>query len=486
MTKQQLATLIATLLPNNTTRQISEQDMRDVLNAILSQTGEEVETNLVVAGKTQIDLSNPHGTVYTTPFAGAFEFVNPQPGGKAYFTHADLIAPADPASSKIFGVYDEQEDANYYTVLCEDSTPPAYRVWIQQAGAITGGGGTTDHGALTGLNDDDHPQYYNQSRGDARYSQIGHTHTRIQDADNTTHIDVSNAETAKITALVTHIDSSDTVIGYLAGTQLTVSRTIPNMVARLGSRIVMELRDLTQHIGDYAGVGNSVYLLLEDAFNRLTLSASTIRLTGYLNTRNDGTATKALYTDASGNLRLGTLPAGTTDHGALTGLGDDDHPQYHNNTRGDARYSQLAHTHAQLHDATVLGTKTIDETDYATGRPIVAAGPDGMVYAPVLDLGTVTVLTDGATITLDAAVSRRGRVTLGGNRTLAISNATAGCEVIITVIQDGTGSRSISTFPASSLLKGGALTFSTAAGAKDVLTGYYDGVNWFWNISEYE
>ncbi|MEM7810546.1 MAG: hypothetical protein AAF532_03575 [Planctomycetota bacterium] len=32
-----------------------------------------------------------------------------------------------------------------------------------------GGGGTTDHGALSGLGDDDHPQYLNQARGDARY-----------------------------------------------------------------------------------------------------------------------------------------------------------------------------------------------------------------------------------------------------------------------------------------------------------------------------
>lgn len=29
---------------------------------------------------------------------------------------------------------------------------------------------------------------------------------------------------------------------------------------------------------------------------------------------------------------------GSTDHGTLTGLGDDDHPQYHDNARGDARY----------------------------------------------------------------------------------------------------------------------------------------------------
>ena len=33
---------------------------------------------------------------------------------------------------------------------------------------------------------------------------------------------------------------------------------------------------------------------------------------------------------------------GTADHGLLTGLADDDHPQYHNNARGDARYTPLA------------------------------------------------------------------------------------------------------------------------------------------------
>lgn len=37
-------------------------------------------------------------------------------------------------------------------------------------------GSTTDHGGLSGLTDDDHTQYYNQTRGDARYSQLGHNH----------------------------------------------------------------------------------------------------------------------------------------------------------------------------------------------------------------------------------------------------------------------------------------------------------------------
>jgi hypothetical protein len=39
---------------------------------------------------------------------------------------------------------------------------------------------------------------------------------------------------------------------------------------------------------------------------------------------------------------------GVTDHGNLTGLGDDDHTQYHNDARGDARYYTKAEIDALL------------------------------------------------------------------------------------------------------------------------------------------
>jgi len=39
---------------------------------------------------------------------------------------------------------------------------------------------------------------------------------------------------------------------------------------------------------------------------------------------------------------------GVSDHGNLAGLLDDDHTHYHNNARGDARYSPLGHTHTSL------------------------------------------------------------------------------------------------------------------------------------------
>jgi hypothetical protein len=43
-------------------------------------------------------------------------------------------------------------------------------------------------------------------------------------------------------------------------------------------------------------------------------------------------------------------PDSVTDHGALTGLSDDDHLAYHTDARGDARYSLLAHNHTGTYE----------------------------------------------------------------------------------------------------------------------------------------
>lgn len=53
---------------------------------------------------------------------------------------------------------------------------------------------------------------------------------------------------------------------------------------------------------------------------------------------------------------------GVTDHGALTGLADDDHPQYHNNARGDVRYMQLG-SGVTAHSA-LTGLGADDHTQY--------------------------------------------------------------------------------------------------------------------------
>jgi len=54
--------------------------------------------------------------------------------------------------------------------------PPVRNTSEPQPSAPTFSGGVTDHGALTGLGDDDHAQYHTDARGDARYSALGHDH----------------------------------------------------------------------------------------------------------------------------------------------------------------------------------------------------------------------------------------------------------------------------------------------------------------------
>lgn len=82
--------------------------------------------------------------------------------------------------------------------------------------------------------------------------------------------------------------------------------------------------------------------------------------------------------------------------------------------------------------------------------------------------GTITTLTDGATVTPDFAVSNNYVLTLGGNRTLANpTNLTAGQSGSIFLVQDGTGSRTLAFGTYWDFAGATAPTLSTAASAVD-------------------
>lgn len=82
--------------------------------------------------------------------------------------------------------------------------------------------------------------------------------------------------------------------------------------------------------------------------------------------------------------------------------------------------------------------------------------------------GEITTLTDGATITPDMDDSNNFTVTLGGNRTLANpTNLVAGQSGSIFIVQDGTGSRTLSWGSYWDFANGVAPTLSTAASAVD-------------------
>lgn len=80
----------------------------------------------------------------------------------------------------------------------------------------------------------------------------------------------------------------------------------------------------------------------------------------------------------------------------------------------------------------------------------------------------VITLTDGSTVTVD--LTKRGihQVTLGGNRTIALSGETVGQVFILSLVQDGTGSRTVSWFSTIKWPGGVTPTLTTTASKTDV------------------
>jgi hypothetical protein len=99
---------------------------------------------------------------------------------------------------------------------------------------------------------------------------------------------------------------------------------------------------------------------------------------------------------------------------------------------------------------------------------------------------TVQTLTDASTITWDVTSGGNSAVTLGATgRTLSITNPVAGNTYTIRVIQDGTGSRTITTWPTNTKwpANGTAPTLTTTASRYDIITFYYDGTNYYGNYN---
>jgi len=119
----------------------------------------------------------------------------------------------------------------------------------------------------------------------------------------------------------------------------------------------------------------------------------------------------------------------------------------------DARYVRSSVTS----NATVRG-------DFVVEAGSLKVGTSARAYNPI------TTLTDAASIAVDFALGNNFLVTIGGNRTLAApTNAVAGQTGQIYVIQDGTGSRTLSYNSVYQFVSGAAPTLSTGAADVDIL-----------------
>lgn len=145
------------------------------------------------------------------------------------------------------------------TVDLADVTPvPAVGPYVEYVKGDPGPPGVSDHGALTGLGDDDHPQYLTEARGDARYDATGTAAALVGGLSIPTTPQDIGAQPAGDYAAGTHNhDGTYQPVGdYATRDELP---TVPDVsdVIREGDPRLTDDRDPTAHnhsIGDVTGL----------------------------------------------------------------------------------------------------------------------------------------------------------------------------------------------------------------------------------------
>jgi hypothetical protein len=134
-------------------------------------------------------------------------------------------------------------------------------------------------------------------------------------------------------------------------------------------------------------------------------------------------------------------------------------------------------------------TATAAELNYSDLATLGTTAASKVFTADANNLTTVSgavanvedTLTDGATITWDVIDSPVAKVTLGGNRTLSAPSGTtpiAGQFISLTVIQDATGSRTLTWNSAYEFTADTAPTLTTTASKADLFVFKYNGTVW--------
>jgi hypothetical protein len=319
--------------------------------------------------------------------------------------------------------------------------------WKNKA-ATGGGAGVTDHGALTGLGDDDHTQYLTNTRGDARYPLKTNN---LSDLAN-----VATARTNLGAAAASHVHAgSDITTGTVPAARLgSGAPSASNYLRGDGSWQVLtpgvtahaaltglSADDHAQYHTDTRGDAryplktNNLSDLANTATARTNLGAAAATHThaaadttsGVFGVARLGTGTPTASNYLRGDGAWTTPPAVITDHGALGGLADDDHPQYNTQARGDARYPLKTNNLSDLANTTTARTNI-----GAAAATHAHAGADitsGTVPVARLGTGTPTAtnyLAGDGTWKTPAGGGGGGATTLDGLDDAAIANPTNG------------------------------------------------------------
>ena len=130
-------------------------------------------------------------------------------------------------------------------------------------------------------------------------------------------------------------------------------------------------------------------------------------------------------------------------------------------------------TELNYNDLATLGTTAASK--------VFTADANGLTKVSGAVLNTEDTLTDQSTIAWDVIASPVAKVTLAGNRTLAAPSGTtpaAGQFVSLLIIQDGTGSRTITWNAVYEFASDTAPTLTTTANLGDIFIFRYNGSKW--------
>lgn len=312
---------------------------------------------------------------------------------------------------------------------------------------------TTDHGALSGLADDDHTQYHTDARGDARYyTQTQLMTTGVLDARYYTEAETNNLLAAKASSSHTHDDRYFTeaeVTSALSGKSDTGHTHVIASVNGLQTALDGKASSSHNHDASYSALGHTHddrYYTETETDNLLANKASTTH-------NHDSTYAAVSHTHTIGNVT-----------GLQTAL-DGKSATTHNH---DSTY--LALTGGTLTGNLLLGSYSLS----GTNATLTGASSAPMFYAAEYNAGN-----SGTTKTINFANGINQKMTMTGNCAITLSGAQGGMTAKIKLIQDGSGGKT-ATWTTTVLWAGGAApTLSTAASAIDIVSLYYDGTTWF-------
>ena len=131
--------------------------------------------------------------------------------------------------------------------------------------------------------------------------------------------------------------------------------------------------------------------------------------------------------------------------------------------------------------ATELNYSDLATLGTSAASKVLSANANNLTTISGAVLCTEDTLTDQATIAWDVIASPVAKVTLGANRTIAAPSGTspaAGQFVALTVIQDGTGSRTLTWNATYEFKDDTAPTLTTTAAKGDLFVFKYNGSKW--------